>query len=694
MFSLPPNRTARARALQIFVCLAVISLTPVRAMSEEQKSPGPEGTAFNVFDMPAMSEKLVFAFAAIKKGEFEDAEQSLRKIISEYPGRDQNYYLLATLLAARNKPDEALDTLSVAIDKGFRNSKLLQTDPNLKSLRDSPRFQELAEKIIKNNAEKTGDPGIKFGPYPIQNSQALVSPANTIWNPRIGTLISEFKFNATSTPSTVQTGTDPVANLLTQWYQRGSAAGNHGDLYDNRDRGHSAIKISRYPQFSFIEYSREAKDAGIDYGVNTKILFNSITIGNSSTAVTKGKFWRSQGRLATTLPFGANKLFLQYVSNHLYVYPAVADYGIKHGDILSANTPYMIISKGKSGSDRPFLNAVASILAAFKPEVKEYLKKNRMIMPTVQMIFREGQVSVKNPEDYLTYKAQPPVFDSLNIDLGKMVQMAQKLEIKDVPPIVQLSIVSESEPEKGIDDFSTFRPEALFSTPTAISRAVRSSALETKLVVSAEKTQGPPNQKLEYRWVVLRGDKKRISITPKNESGSVVEITVPWHAPFPAPEQADITTSRVEIGAFVNNGTYYSAPSFINFLFPANQVRKYNDKKQIVMIDHRSPETKGRYIDPQIFADRNWRDDYEYDAAGKLVGWTRTRGAKTERFTRDGARVIETDALDRPITAEKIVYKLEWSKSGLPVVTEQATDAQAHYVYANDNDRIGQVKAN
>ena len=684
------------RRLKILAYATVLSLASYHgAVSEEKKQPSSVEASSTVFDMPAMAEQLSFVFGAIKAGEFDNAEQALHKIISEYPDRNQNYYLLAALLATRNKQKEALDMLSLAIDKGFRNSEILQKDPNLKPIRSTPEFQKLSERILKAKALNGDGPPQQISPGIVRDHDALVSARNTIWNPRFGLLLSQFDFPpASDGGNIVRGGDDPVARQLNEWYRRGFAAGNNGDLYDNRDHQHSSLQRSDFPQLSFVRYSDEAKKARIDYGLNTNILFNSVAIGNSSTAVTGGPLWRSQARLATTLPGGAAKLYLQYLNNHLYVYPAVDDYSEKNGDVLTANTPYMIVSDGKSGSDKPFLKAAASILAAFKPEVKDYLAENRLVMPTLQMLLREGQISLRKPEDYLTYKAHPPVFDSLNLDMIRIIRMAQELDIKDVPPMVSLNVVSASSPQKGIDDFSIFRPEALFATPSAISRAVRSSAMETKLTVSAESTKTPVGQTLQYHWVVLRGDAKRISIKPQNKAGSVVEITVPWHDPFPAPDRPDLITSRVEIGAFVHNGKHFSAPAFINFLYPVNQVRTYNDLKQIVTIDHRSAAVKNGYVDPQVFTWRDWRDDYSYDGKGNLIGWKRTRDGSAEYFTRDGARIVETDALGRAIKAEIVRYSLDQQQPGSPVLVEQGEKRFVDYKYADDNDRLGTLKQN
>src|SRR5690606_4047871 len=161
---------------------------------------------------------------------------------------------------------------------------------------------------------------------------------------------------------------------------------------------------------------------------------------------------------------------------------------------------------------------------------------------------------VKTSADYLTYKAHPPVFDAANIDLLRMIEAAQALTIDEVPPMGMLAALKEDGPRPGIDDFSRVRSEALHTTPGLLTHAVRSAAYRKTMTVSAAKTEIPPAQTLFYRWTVLRGDPTEIRITPKNSTGSIVEISVPWHAPFAAPERPDLTTARVEIGVFVHNG--------------------------------------------------------------------------------------------------------------------------------------------
>jgi len=406
--------------------------------------------------------------------------------------------------------------------------------------------------------------------------------------------------------------------------------------------------------------------------------------------VTAGPFWRSHPRYAMTEPGLPAMLYWQYSNNHLYVYPADRDYRAQFGDLMPGNVPYLIISDGKSGSDQPFLYAVANILAAFKPSVKEFLVSKHILMPTVQMIFRRGQKGVDSDNDYLGWRAHPAVFSAANMDVMKMIRLANKLEVEDIPPLVHISVIEESSPKAGIDDFMAGMSETLFDTPAAISRVVRASAYEKNMVVKAAPALLADSKQFSYHWVVLRGDAKRIRITPRNEKASEVEIAVPWHGRFPSPERPDITTDRVEIGVFINNGRQYSAPSFVTFTYPADQKREYDNRNRIVRLDHSHPVNTKRYVDPMLFPRRDWADIYQYDDQDRLVGWRRVRGGgREEQFSRNGSRVLEVDRLGRPVKAEAIHYILKPLRNGRSDVAQEASRKLTYFHYDSDDDQYG-----
>src|SRR5436190_237137 len=80
----------------------------------------------------------------------------------------------------------------------------------------------------------------------------------------------------------IATDKGEVGKLLTKWWQEGTAAGNVGDWYDNRDREHSPLNMSLYPQLRKVAYSEEDLKFKRDWALQPKTLPH-VTFGNSST---------------------------------------------------------------------------------------------------------------------------------------------------------------------------------------------------------------------------------------------------------------------------------------------------------------------------------------------------------------------------------------------------------------------------
>ena len=54
-----------------------------------------------------------------------------------------------------------------------------------------------------------------------------------------------------------------ACKLLNRWHRQGKIAGNIGDWYDNRDGGHSPLRVKKYPQLSVVTYTEDEK-AGVN----------------------------------------------------------------------------------------------------------------------------------------------------------------------------------------------------------------------------------------------------------------------------------------------------------------------------------------------------------------------------------------------------------------------------------------------
>lgn len=633
------------------------------ALMQKRAEDGPP----SVFDLP----NVLVQQAAIHQqvagmlgdGKYAEAEELLKQAIKRVPHDQVAHYNLGCVLARQKKPDEAFEHLTEAVKLGWRDKLHLEKDADLESLREDPRFKELLKSAEAPPPEESA--GWKFSVTPAEpeDGEAVVTESATGFDTNLGVFRVFFKFPEPNPDLPIAKNFGEAGELLLAWSKDGTAAGHHGDLYDNHDSDHSNMDYAAFPQLTRIEFSDAAKKRGLHHGLQQGFLYNAVTIGNSSTAIVNGPQWRSQPRYALMRPRGPQLAAIQYFSNHLYFYPEHRDHDAGHngadgggfGDVYPANTPYMIISQGSSGSDRVFMNAVAATLAAFRPEVKAKLKQTGLLMPAVQMIFRRSNKQVSKEEDYLTGKAHPSVFDGEQLDVVRMVKMAHAIETDSLPPLCRIEVLEEDEGVLGKDYFDVVPREKLFDTPCAIARVMKSSKYHKRMVLSAGKSVDALGKPLKFHWKVLRGDAERIQIKPLDETGSKVELIVPYHARRPIAGGDVMESNRVDIGAFAHNGDYYSAPAFVSLLTLDNEQRIYDENQRIQSVDYRAESVKDNYVDPVLDFPKDWRDEYHFDEKGNLSGWTRIRDDSRQEFTPEGELILEADQ-GRPTKIARVRY--------------------------------------
>ena len=565
-------------------------------------------------------------------------------------------YNLACFQALQGKKDEAFANLEKAITAGFGNAPQILKDEDFASLRDDPKFAELVAKAKESAANP---PVTKVEPTKIASGVATVSRANTYYDPQLNQVRVFFgpADAPAEPPKEIIKGHGEVGKKLNEWFAAGTAAGNAGDLYDNCDRDHSNMDYGDFPTLARVEYDSDvSKETG--YGVQLTNLFyvpNLLgVIGNSSTAQTAGPGWRSNPRIAYTRPGGVEALLAQYVNNHLYFYPEHRDHDAGHngendgyGDVYAANLPYVITSQGSSGSDRPFMDAVACTLAAFHPDVKKKLVEKKMLMPAVQYVFRRSNKPVQTDEDYLSGVAHPSVFDSANLDVMRMIELAHSFTPASLPPLALLKVEKEDQPKLGVDYFDVGEREKLFDSPFVVARIWRSTQQKRTYTLSAKGMDLNFNR-LTYHWKVLRGDASKIEIKPQGD-GSTAEVTLTWQGRAQILPESKMESNRIDIGLFTKNGDHYSPPAFFCVNTLDNEARDYDDQGRIKSVAYTGANEKGNYADPAFDIPKSWKDEYFYDGE-KLLGWTRTRGEKKEEFTADGKLITDNSDPANPVT--------------------------------------------
>lgn len=435
----------------------------------------------------------------------------------------------------------------------------------------------------------------------------------------------------------ITTRTDAVGRLLNAWAAEKSAAGLSLITYENRDGQHSMLNAAQYPQLKVYQPTDPEKAANRDKGLASTVRLEP-TVGNCSMAAhpTVGG---SLARIYYSEPGGLAFVNQQYLSNNLFVYPEHLDHdfganGIGGwGDLFPANSPCLIISQGSSFSDMPFVNAVLSTIAAFDPDVLTTLIRKRMLMPTVQAIFRQSNKMVKTEADYFTGKAHPVVFDSAQLDEEKMVIAAHTMTRPAIPPVVLLSAVSESAATAGRHFFEkpAITGEKLADSPAAIARVFRSNDSERKIVVSTKGSGDLLGRPVSFTWQILRGDPKLIRLEAGPEKGQVT-IRLKWHMPMIT--ETGIRTNRVDIGVFATNGVSHSAPAFITFYMLPNENRFYDEKGRISEIYYEAPNPDAGL--PPAPGDLRWLEVFKAIAMkgdGIRSGLTEQAFGKAERET-------------------------------------------------------------
>ena len=347
------------------------------------------------------------------------------------------------------------------------------------------------------------------------------------------------------------------------------------------------LRTEPYPQLKRIPHPGGVNKTAAHWGMQRQIM-PGVVFGNSSTSAPL-KSGGSNIRNYYSNGHGLSFLHTQYTSNNVYIYPEHKDhdpgpYGKNEGwgDVFPTNTPYLIGSQGSSSSDQPFMKALPYVLAAFRPEVKKKLIETGQLMPTIQMIFRSTNGHLKSPAEYLSGKAHPTIFEGDWVRPKAMIRKAHALTLDTLPPIIQLKVIEEDPTIPKVDFFEPAFVEQLADTPAVIARIYRGRAAQRRIVVTAKPSFDPNQKPLSYHWVVLRGDAERIQINPRNAEGSEVEIIIPWHPNAPVTPHSTLTSNRIDIGAFVHNGTHYSAPGFITSFSLANENRIYNEQGKLL----------------------------------------------------------------------------------------------------------------
>ena len=432
------------------------------------------------------------------------------------------YNLACSLAYYPKRKKAALDELEKAIDLGFRDADAIANDVDLKRLSGERRFEELV-----HYAKEMSRRPIMFGPMAIVDATGVfgqtisLGEQNMGWDFDCGCFVANMKMAVSS------------------------AGGNTGDIYMNRDGGHSAIDPAAFPGLTVLRLDAEgrARKMDLDY---PNILFPYPVFGNASRALLGGKNWRSLPRaMMTSHKWHMTAMTKFYLSNQVWAFPSHQDTPPvgTNADVFASIAPYWIVTAGRSFSDRPYIRGALAASASFKPELKSELVKRRLLAPTIMTLMRKSLKNVKDEAGYLTPAAHPTAFPANALDVARLTKAASEMEISEIPPLAPIKVAVDKKP----NPYSL--PELTYATPFAVAIVLREQDRRRTFMISARGAD-------EYAFVQTHGAGIDVRIEKQDESSA--KITIDRTAMSP--------TNRVDIAVFGrSSGTGWGAPSYVSF---------------------------------------------------------------------------------------------------------------------------------
>ena len=459
---------------------------------------------------------------AVRAGDTKKMEESSRKGTELLPDDPTWAYNLACSLAYRKNPDEALDQLEKAIDLGFRDADAIAADSDLRRVSSQRRFKELVEYA----KESAGRP-IMIGPLAVADATGVVGGSlalgeqNMLWDFDVGCFVAKLALAP------------------------GVADGNSGDLYMNRDGGHSRLVVTNFPGITEVKLDKTGRERRLDLDF-PNIRFPRPVFGNCSRAYLHDVYWRSIPRaMMTSDTRNLRTMSSFYMDNQIWVFPANADFPPvgTNGDVFASVAPYWLVTQGRSWSDQYYLRAALEASRSLDQAVKREIVERRLLAPTVMTLLRKSLKGVKGEDDYLTDKAHPTCLPPNGLDLARLKKLAADMRATAIPPVVRITRFGapvEKKPDV---------PELTYLTPFAAAFVLRAPDAERTFAFAVEGAG-----EIAYRIVHDPLGAAKI----KEQKGPAALVSID--------REKLKGTARVDIAAFGRNpGTGWGAPTYISF---------------------------------------------------------------------------------------------------------------------------------
>ena len=390
--------------------------------------------------------------------------------------------------------------------------------------------------------------------------------------------------------------------------------------------------------------------------------------------------------------------FAGYTNNVLRVETAPADEWDgsnpqRKVDRFPANMPFQLVV-GPDPADRAAAEAALETAVTSMPRhICDYFARHRLLAQVQQWMIRRTHPSVTNEESYLKATAHPPVWKARDFDLARLSRLSSQLTSNSVPMMAVLQPVYEGFRTSPIRraapliDYPDPRPEETYATPFGISVVLRAVERRRKFRFVAS---GYPfgGRNVNFKWVPLGVSvggfpyaewSERASVSPERGCG---EVQLWWG---PGVRRDVLVFARYGEGP-------WGPPSVISFYSPPNERRQYDRENRIESVEY----VEDRPVIPQLYQNKSWKDIYQRDSLGNVIGFLRTRKGqfREERFSWLGEFVAETYATDLPRMTKRVRYftRPEDPSSLDYEITDETVEYEMHAFEPRDRGEFPQSR--